>query len=172
MRSRAEAKVAGRQPGRRGWRQAALIIVLAAPGGLLGCKDASGPAGLEGDYALRSINGTSLPASFTDGMCPAAGCFLFCPVYPDQKYVMRGKLTLRDGKFKLSYEWKGETPACCAWGPRQGPTWVMEGSGRYSLYGSALTLSGADGTLTAVLTDERAIEVTSWGQLQRLRYAR
>ncbi len=166
----ARAVGAERRAGRRAI-VAGPVLMLAAFLGMLSSPGCGDPAGVDGtrEYRLASIAGMALPASFTDGTCTPPLCVFSCQSYPDRKYVLDGYLKLDGKSFEADYSWKGETPECCASGPRQGPTWHRRASGSYTDDGSRLQLSDAASHLYASRVGT-AIVVDSWGDLRQLRY--
>ncbi len=147
------------------WARVAALGVLCAAAGAA-CDDPLGLTTGDRTYALESIAGVKIPASFTDGTCGG-----YDRVYPDQKYVTSGKLVLQGTHFDMEYGWVGETAECCFWGPRKGPTWYRTASGEFSSSGSSYILSDPDIRFTATETGD-AMVVAAWGQLRSLRFIR
>lgn len=163
-----------RRDGRRAgeWRRTLMLVALCAAGGAYGCADPTGPVTGDGTYALESIAGVKIPATFTDGTCRAVNCPQYpCAYYPDQKYVVSGKLVLRGTHFDMEYGWVGATPECCFWGARKGPTWHLVVSGEYATSGSSLFLRDPNVGFAATRAGN-AIVVAGWGELRDLRFVR
>ncbi len=154
------------------WKRPLAILALCTAGAAYGCADPLGPVTGERTYALESIAGVRIPATFADGTCQAINCPQYpCARYPDQKYVVAGKLVLDGTHFDMEYGWIGATPECCFWGPRKGPTWYLTASGEYTSSGSSLFLSDPHAGFSAAQTGD-AIVVAGWGELRNLRYVR